>query len=72
MIANIMKTQFLIKIIFDLKCHFYVIEKFCDFFTLGPSDLITILTYVLMDNFCPCFIIFLFTIFFPTLVDIYL
>ena len=25
------------------------------FFTLRPSDLITILTYVLMDNFCPCF-----------------
>jgi hypothetical protein len=30
-------------------------EKFCDFFTLRPSDLITTLTYVLMDNFCPCF-----------------
>ena len=24
------------------------------FFTLRPSDLITTLTYVLMDNFCPC------------------
>ena len=30
-------------------------EKFCDFLTLRPSDLITILTYVLMDKFCPCF-----------------
>ena len=30
-------------------------EKFCDFFTLRPSDLITTLTYVLKDNFCPCF-----------------
>ena len=30
----------------------YVIEKFCDFFTLRPSDLITTLTYILMDNFC--------------------
>ena len=38
--ANIMKTQY------DLKCHFYVMEKFCDFFTLR--------LYYLMDNFCPC------------------
>ena len=29
-------------------------EKFCDIFTLRPSDLITI-DLVLMDNFCPCF-----------------
>ena len=35
--------------------HFYIIEKFCYFFTLRPSDLNTTLTYVLMDNFCPCF-----------------
>ena len=35
----------------------YVMEKFCDFFTIiRPSDLITTLTYVLMDNFCPCLI----------------
>ena len=27
---------------------------FCDFFTLRPSDLITTLTYFLMDNICPC------------------
>ena len=32
-------------------------EKFWDFFTLRPSDLITTLTYVLKDNFCPCLII---------------
>ena len=32
----------------------YVMEKFCDFFTLRAFDLNTILTYVLMDNFCPC------------------
>ena len=32
-----------------MKCHFYVIEKFCDFFTLRSSD------YVLMDNFCSYF-----------------
>ena len=38
-----------------MKCHFYVMEKFCDLFILRPSDLITTLTYVLMDNFCPCF-----------------
>ena len=30
--ANIMKTHFFIKsIIYDLKCYFYVKEKFCDF-----------------------------------------
>ena len=27
------------------------------FFTLRLSDLISTLTYVLMDNFCPCFIL---------------
>ena len=30
--ANTMKTHFFHKIIYDLKCHFYVIEKFCDNF----------------------------------------
>ena len=34
----------------------YVMEKFCDFFTLRAFDLNTILTYVLMDNFCPRFL----------------
>ena len=34
--------------------HVYVMEKLCDFFTLVPSDLNITLTYVLMDNFCPC------------------
>ena len=29
-----------------------------DFFTLRPSDLIATLTYILMDIFCPCFLIF--------------
>ena len=48
-----MNTQFFYKIIYDLKCNFYVIviEKFYDFFTLRPYDLITTLTYVLMDNY---------------------
>ena len=40
---------------YDLKCNFYVMEKFYDFFTLRPSDLITTLTYVFMDICCPCF-----------------
>ena len=31
-------------------------EKLCDFFTLRPYDLITTLTYVLMDNFLSLFI----------------
>ena len=50
--ANIIKTQIFQKIIYDLKFHFYVMEKFCDYFTLRPSGLITTLT---MDNFYPCF-----------------
>ena len=33
---------------------FYDMEKFCDFFTLRPYDLNITLTYVLMDNSCPC------------------
>ena len=32
--ANIMKTHFFNKIIHDLKCYFYVMEKFCNLFTL--------------------------------------
>ena len=27
------------KIMYDLKCHFYDMEKCCDFFTLRPSDI---------------------------------
>ena len=38
--ANIMKTQLNVTFMF---------------FSLRPSDLTTILTYILMDNFCPCF-----------------
>ena len=34
--------------------YFYVMEKIRVFFTLRPSDLNTTLTYVDMDNFCPC------------------
>ena len=30
--ANIMKKHFFHKIVYDLKCHFYVIKKFWDFF----------------------------------------
>ena len=30
-------------------------RSFVILFTLRPSDLNTTLTYVLMDNFCPCF-----------------
>ena len=40
---------------YDLKGHFYVIVRCCDFFPFRPSDLITTLTYILMNNFCPCF-----------------
>ena len=52
--ANIRMIPFFHKI-YDLKRHFYAIEQYCDFFTLRPSDLNKTWTYVLMDNFCPCF-----------------
>ena len=45
-------------IIYDLNCHFYVMENFCDFNTVRPFDLITTFTYVLMDNFCPSYLYF--------------
>ena len=48
--ANIMKTEFF------HTYHFYLVENFRDFFNLGVSNLITTSTYVLMDNFCPCFL----------------
>ena len=32
-------------------------KKFCDCVTLRPPDLITTLTYVRMDNICPCFLL---------------
>ena len=43
-IAYIMKTQIFYEMRYDLKGHFYV-------------DLITTLTYVLTDNFCPCLLL---------------
>ena len=43
--------------IYDLKCYFYAIEKFFDFFTLRPSDPITTFIYALMYNFCPYFFV---------------
>ena len=61
--ANIMKTYFFHQIIYDLKCHFYFIAKFCDFFTLRPYDLITTLSYVLMENFCFIYILSNYSIF---------
>ena len=41
--VNIMKTHFFHKI-YDLKCHFNIMEYFCDFFTERPSELIKTLT----------------------------
>ena len=41
--ANIIREQFFHKIIYALKCHFHVMKKFCDFFTLRPFDLIKII-----------------------------
>ena len=37
-----------------------VMEKFCDLFSLRPSDLIIALTYFVMDNVCPCLLLFFF------------
>ena len=34
---------------------FMLLRSFVIFFTLRPFDLNTALTYLLMDNFCPCF-----------------
>ena len=36
-----------------------MMEKFFFFVILRPSDLYTTLAYVLMDSFCPCFIMIL-------------
>ena len=35
--------------------HLCIIERLSGYLTFELSDLITIFTYVLMDNFCPCF-----------------
>ena len=40
----------------EFKVHFYIMERFRDFLKFRPSGLITTLTYVLMDNFCHCFL----------------
>ena len=54
--ATIMKTQFFIKLyVYDLKYQFYFMEKFCYFFTVRPSELITTLTNILIDNFYTLF-----------------
>ena len=38
----------------DLKGRIDVMERFRDCFTLGLFDQIATLTYVLINNFCPC------------------
>ena len=50
--VNIIKKQIFPKIKFDLK-GFCAMERLRDLFTSRPSNLITILTYVLMENFRP-------------------
>ena len=42
------------KFIAKVKGHFNVKERLRDFLALISSNLITTLTYILMDNFCPC------------------
>ena len=54
--SKIILAHFFHEIIYDLISHFCFMVKFCDFFTLRPSDLITSVTYDLMDIFCPCFL----------------
>ena len=50
-----MKTH---KMKYDFKSHFYVMDRIQDFlpFETSTLDLITTLTYILMDNYCPCLI----------------
>ena len=51
--AYIKKKQFFHKIMYDGNVT-HVMKKFCDLLIiLRPSDLITTLNYVLMNNFCP-------------------
>ena len=52
--AIIIKMQIFHEIKYGFKGNFYVIKRFRDYLTSNPSDLITNLTYVLVDNFCPC------------------
>ena len=52
--ANLKKTQLVHEMEHYLKGHFYVMVRFSVYFTFRPSDLITTLTYVLVDNFCLC------------------
>ena len=53
---NIMKTQNFYKMRYDLKGHFMSFERFRDFlkYIFRLYDMITFLTYVLIDNFCFC------------------
>ena len=55
--ANIKKMQIFYKVKCDPngKFYFYGMDRFCDFLSFRPFDLITTLTYILMDNICPCF-----------------
>ena len=52
-IHSFMNTNFIKTLIWIVL--FMLWRSFVIFFALRPSDLITTLTYVLMDNFCPCF-----------------
>ena len=57
--SNIMKKQILNKMKFDIKGHCgsliaTFILSIVLVFTLIPFNLMTNLTYVLMDNLCPC------------------
>ena len=54
--ANIKNTEFFIKMKCDLKGYIYVMEKFGNFY---PLDQIATLTFVPMDNICPCFLVYL-------------
>ena len=53
--GNIMTTQFFHQIMYVLMSLLCYEEVLCFFFTLWPSDLIPTLTYVIIDNCCPCF-----------------
>ena len=57
--ANINKCIFFYKMKYELKDHINALISYEEFVwflrTFKSCDEITTLTYVLMDNFCPCF-----------------
>ena len=56
-LTNIMKMHIFLKM---RQGHFYVKQRLLVFFTLRSSDLLTTMTYVLMNNFYPFFSMYMY------------